>query len=67
MTANERANLVLGFARVLYVNGQATDQTVSPDFRTSEMQRGHIVAVPGDCPTPTFASHRNSGATLSAS
>jgi uncharacterized membrane protein YjjP (DUF1212 family) len=28
MTADERANLVLAFARVLYVNGQATEQTV---------------------------------------
>lgn len=29
MTADERARLVLAFARVLYVNGQATEQTVS--------------------------------------
>jgi hypothetical protein len=29
MTADERAELVLAFARVLYVNGQATEQTVS--------------------------------------
>ena len=28
MTADERADLVLAFARVLYVNGQATEQTV---------------------------------------
>src|SRR5882762_2333853 len=28
MTLEERCNLVLAFARVLYVNGQATDQTV---------------------------------------
>jgi uncharacterized membrane protein YjjP (DUF1212 family) len=28
MTADERSRLVLGFARVLYVNGQATEQTV---------------------------------------
>src|SRR5260370_38948091 len=27
MTLEERCNLVLAFARVLYVNGQATDQT----------------------------------------
>jgi uncharacterized membrane protein YjjP (DUF1212 family) len=29
MTADERSRLVLAFARVLYVNGQATEQTVS--------------------------------------
>jgi uncharacterized membrane protein YjjP (DUF1212 family) len=29
MTADERANLVLAFAKVLYANGQATEQTVS--------------------------------------
>jgi uncharacterized membrane protein YjjP (DUF1212 family) len=29
MTADERGNLVLAFARVLYVNGQATEQVVS--------------------------------------
>ena len=29
MTADERSRLVLSFARVLYVNGQATEQTVS--------------------------------------
>lgn len=29
MTADERSQLVLAFARVLYVNGQATEQTVS--------------------------------------
>ena len=29
MTADERSNLVLTFARVLFVNGQATDQTVA--------------------------------------
>ena len=29
MTLEERSNLVLAFARVLYVNGQATDQTLS--------------------------------------
>jgi len=27
MTAAERSNLVLAFARLLYVNGQATEQT----------------------------------------
>jgi uncharacterized membrane protein YjjP (DUF1212 family) len=29
MTLNERSNLVLAFARVLFINGQATDQTVA--------------------------------------
>jgi uncharacterized membrane protein YjjP (DUF1212 family) len=29
MTLEERSNLVLAFARVLYVNGQSTDQTVA--------------------------------------
>ena len=29
MTAAERSNLVLAFARLLYVNGQATEQTVA--------------------------------------
>ena len=29
MTLEERSNLVLAFARVLYVNGQATEQTVA--------------------------------------
>jgi len=28
MTLEERSNLVLAFAHVLYVNGQATDQTL---------------------------------------
>jgi uncharacterized membrane protein YjjP (DUF1212 family) len=28
MTADERSRFVLGFARVLYVNGQSTEQTV---------------------------------------
>jgi hypothetical protein len=29
MTLEERSKLVLAFARVLYVNGQATEQTVT--------------------------------------
>jgi uncharacterized membrane protein YjjP (DUF1212 family) len=33
LTADERANLILAFARVLYVNGQATEQTVSASER----------------------------------
>jgi uncharacterized membrane protein YjjP (DUF1212 family) len=33
MTLEERSNLVLAFARVLYVNGQATDQAVAASER----------------------------------
>jgi uncharacterized membrane protein YjjP (DUF1212 family) len=33
MTLEERSNLVLAFARVLYVNGQATEQTVAAATR----------------------------------
>ena len=33
MTADERRQLILAFARVLYVNGQATEQTVSASER----------------------------------
>src|SRR5258708_39871874 len=33
MSLEERSNLVLGFARVLYVNGEATDQTVAAASR----------------------------------
>jgi len=35
MTANERIDLVLAFAGVLYINGQATEQTVSAAERLS--------------------------------
>ena len=33
MTLEERSNLVLDFARVLYVNGQATEQTLAAATR----------------------------------
>jgi uncharacterized membrane protein YjjP (DUF1212 family) len=33
MTSDERCNLVLGLARILFVNGQATDQTVAATER----------------------------------
>src|SRR3984893_6355750 len=33
MTLDERSDLILAFARVLYVNGQATDQTVAATER----------------------------------
>jgi uncharacterized membrane protein YjjP (DUF1212 family) len=35
MTSDERCNLVLAFARTLFVNGQATDQTVAAALRLS--------------------------------
>jgi hypothetical protein len=35
MTLEERCNLVLSVARVLYVNGQATDQTLATAERLS--------------------------------
>src|SRR6266446_5573051 len=40
MTLEERSNLVLAFARVLYVNGQATDQTLDAAERL-----GHTLGV----------------------
>jgi uncharacterized membrane protein YjjP (DUF1212 family) len=36
MTLEERSNLVLAFARVLYVNGQATDQTLAAARRLGQ-------------------------------
>ena len=36
MTLEERSNLVLAIARVLYVNGQSTDQTVAAAERSGE-------------------------------
>src|SRR5882724_5354799 len=36
MTLEERSNLVLAFARVLYVNGQATDQTLDATGRLGD-------------------------------
>src|SRR5262249_7262087 len=35
MTRDERGNLVLSFARTLFVNGQATDQTVAAAERVA--------------------------------
>jgi uncharacterized membrane protein YjjP (DUF1212 family) len=45
MSADERSRLVLSFARVLYVNGQATEQTVSAAERLARSQglRARIV------------------------
>ena len=46
MTANERVDLVLAFARVLYVNGQATEQTVSAAERLSRAVGLHAMIMP---------------------
>ena len=40
MTLEERSNLVLAFAQVLFVNGQATEQTV-----TAAEQLGHALGL----------------------
>ena len=40
MTADERCNLVLSFARTLFINGQATDQTV-----TAAERLGHVLGL----------------------
>src|SRR5690242_11339230 len=44
-TSEERANLVLAFARVLYVNGQATDQVLAAGQHIGESlgQRASIM------------------------
>jgi len=42
MTLNERCNLVLFFARTLFINGQATDQTVRQPLIAL---RAHLVCV----------------------
>src|ERR1700760_1300552 len=46
MTAEERADLVLAFARVLYVNGQATEQTVGAAERLARVLGLHAVLMP---------------------
>jgi len=46
MTADERSRLVLAFARVLYVNGQATEQTVSAAERLARALRLRGTIVP---------------------
>ena len=38
MTADERCNLVLSFARTLFINGQATEQTVAAAERSPREQ-----------------------------
>ena len=46
MTANERVRLVLASARVLYVNGQATEQMVSAAERLARALGLHATIVP---------------------
>ena len=46
MTADEQANLVLAFAKVLYVNGQATEQTVSAAERLAHARGLHATIMP---------------------
>jgi uncharacterized membrane protein YjjP (DUF1212 family) len=46
MTADEHANLVLAFAKVLYVNGQATEQTVSAAERLARARGLHATIMP---------------------
>ena len=46
MTLEERSNLVLAFARVLYVNGQATDQTLDAAQRLGDTLGVHAKLMP---------------------
>ena len=46
MEADERANLVLAFAKVFYVNGQATEQTVSAAERLARARGLHATIMP---------------------
>jgi uncharacterized membrane protein YjjP (DUF1212 family) len=46
MEADEQANLVLAFAKVLYVNGQATEQTVSAAERLARARGLHATVMP---------------------
>src|SRR5580704_9846504 len=45
MTADEKANLVLAFAKVLYVNGQATEQTVTAAERLARARGLHATTM----------------------
>ena len=62
MTADERCNLVLGFARTLFINGQATDQTVAAaerlsralDLRADVMARWGALQLQSDSKTDPF-------------
>ena len=46
MEADEQANLVLAFAKVLYVNGQATEQTVGAAERLARARGLHATIMP---------------------
>jgi uncharacterized membrane protein YjjP (DUF1212 family) len=46
MTADQRSQLILAFARVLYVNGQATEQTVSAAERLAGALGLHATILP---------------------
>ena len=46
MEADEQANLVLAFAKVLYVNGQATEQTVSAAEHLARARGLHATIMP---------------------
>src|SRR5277367_5882994 len=46
MTLEERADLVLSFARVLYVNGQSTDQTLTSTERLGHTLGFHAKIIP---------------------
>jgi uncharacterized membrane protein YjjP (DUF1212 family) len=64
MTSNERCNLVLSFARTLFVNGQATDQIVAASerlartlgLRTSVMARWGELQLQSDSKDATLIS-----------
>ena len=46
MTADERCSLVLSFARILFINGQATEQTVSAAERLARARGLHATIMP---------------------
>src|SRR5215468_7124064 len=46
MTSDERCNLVLTLARTLFINGQATDQTISAAERLGHAMGLHVTLVP---------------------
>jgi uncharacterized membrane protein YjjP (DUF1212 family) len=46
MTREERSNLILAFARVLYINGESTDQTLSAAERVGNCLGFHTTILP---------------------
>jgi uncharacterized membrane protein YjjP (DUF1212 family) len=46
VTSDDRCNLVLNFARTLFVNGQATEQTVSAAERLASALGFHVTVMP---------------------